>query len=482
MSPSLEPFDEIKYKVLIDGLKCREIVHSETRINKDWRIDSDFYTTKLYHNPSIEYSAIGRHLVKSTYGVSIDMNEEGDGYPIYRMNEIHNMLCDLDVMKYAKLSSDDFKKYELHNGDVLFNRTNSYEWVGRTGIYYDANVKKVYASYLVRLVPNTDTILPEYLTAFLSSSYGVADIKRRARQSVNQTNVNPEEVKEILIPLLKIATQKKIKAYFMKAHVNRVYAKELYSQAEQLLLSGLSHSDSMPSASGFSVVSLSDSFLASGRLDAEYYQVKYNDYENMLSTKDTIASLCNVYDKTFEPLENEEYKYIELSNVGIDGSITDVGKMLGRDLPSRARRRVKTGQVIIASVEGSLQSCALVTDEYNNALCSTGFHVIDSKFINSETLLVLFKSKPIQEMLKQRCSGTILTNISKNELLLMPFPKINDEIQKLIASKIQKSYEQRRRSTTLLEYAIKIVEVAIENGEENAINWSKGKEQEEDAE
>ena len=147
----------------------------------------------------------------------------------------------------------------------------------------------------------------------------------------------------------------------------------------------------------------------------------------------------------------------------------------GKDLPSRARRKVSRGQVIISSVEGSLQSCALITDEYDGALCSTGFYVLDSDRVNSETLLVLFKSEPIQALMKQRCSGTILTAISKDELLNMPLPYIDEDVQKAIAAKIQKSFALRRKSKELLEYAKQAVEMAIEQGEEVALAWLSDK-------
>lgn len=160
----------------------------------------------------MQYDKIGNHLRLSQYGISIEMNTEGIGYPIYRMNEMHNMLCDIDVDKYADISNDDYAHFALKQGDVLFNRTNSFEWVGRTGVYYPTsnNEERTFASYLVRFNPTQETILPEYLCAFLNSRYGVWDIKRRARQSINQTNVNPEEVKEIDIPLLRMDIQLKI--------------------------------------------------------------------------------------------------------------------------------------------------------------------------------------------------------------------------------------------------------------------------------
>ena len=148
------------------------------------------------------------------------------------MNELHHMMTDLDVEKYADVSSIEYQAFSLQNRDVLFNRTNSYEWVGRTGIYYkNDDTPFTYASYLVKFVPDSSVILPEYLTAFLNTGIGVKAIKARARQSVNQTNVNPEEVKEIEIPLLSMRFQKAIEKLFLIANEKRVCARNLYEQA-----------------------------------------------------------------------------------------------------------------------------------------------------------------------------------------------------------------------------------------------------------
>ncbi len=398
------------------------------------------------------------------------MNEEGIGYPIYRMNEIHNSICDLDVKKYANITPQELAIFKLQDGDVLFNRTNSFEWVGRTGIYYKSTEQdeKVFASYLVRLIPDAKQVLPEYLTAFLNTTYGVRQIKARARQSINQTNVNPEEVKEIEIPLLSEKLQKVIQSNYRSAHENLVAAQEEYKLAEDILNSSLGIADFADESC--SIKTLSDSFMQSGRLDAEYYQPKYEKILLQLNAKETISSLCNLYDSNFVPDTNTEYEYIELSNVGLSGDISSVEKIIGCELPSRARRIVQKGQVIVSSVEGSLSSCALINSEFDGALCSTGFYVINSDKINSETLLVLFKSEPIQSLLKQRCSGTILTAISKDEFLNMPLPLINNVVQKEISVKVQESFRLRKEAKRLLDNAIKAIEMAIETDEETALN------------
>lgn len=457
----------------MDGLECKEVLLSEVRYNKDSRIDSTFYTMQLSRNRLLRYEPIEKYLSYAQYGVSKDMNTESKGYPIYRMNELHCGLCDLTTDKYVELTNEDFDKTCLHDGDVLFNRTNSYDKVGRTGIYYSHNTPQTFASYLVRFIPDNINLLSEYLTAFLNTRYGIQEIRRRARQSINQTNVNPEEVKRILIPILKIELQVYIKSLYRFADALRVKATNRYKEAETELAKWLNIRIEAQTAPVVSEKAISNSFNVTGRLDAEYYQPKYDLIVSSLNTQETLESICNLYDENYLPDEEKYYRYIELANVGGFGEITETDSIVGEELPTRARRIVKTGQVIVSSIEGSLQSCALITDELDGALCSTGFYVVDSNKLNSETLLVLFKSEAIQALLKQRCSGTILTSINKDEFLSLPLPDIDEEIQTRISERVKESFALRRKSKQLLEDAKRAVEIAIEQDEESAIEWLK---------
>lgn len=387
------------------------------------------------------------------------------------MNELHHMLTDLDVEKYADVSCSEYESFALQDKDVLFNRTNSYEWVGRTGIYYkNNNIPFTYASYLVKFVPDSNVILPEYLTTFLNTRFGVKAVKARARQSVNQTNVNPEEVKEIEIPLLSMDIQREIENLFLTANQKRVEAFSLYDRAVDIMHDFLKITIN-PSYKAHAEKMLSSSFAISGRLDAEYYNLKYDHIESQIPGENIVNNSCKLYDNNYIPENDADYLYIELANVDAAGGISLVEHTIGKDLPTRARRKVAEGQVIISSIEGSLSSCALITPEYNNAICSTGFYVISSEKYNPETLLILFKSEPVQAMLKKRCSGTILTAISKEELEKMPLPEVDDSVQEVIASKIQDSFNLRKESKRLLELAVKTVEMAIESDEESALIW-----------
>lgn len=95
----------------------------------------------------------------------------------------------------------------------------------------------------------------------------------------------------------------------------------------------------------------------------------------------------------------------------------------------------------------------------------------NSKFFNSETLLVLLKSIVGQLQLKKGCSGTILTAINKDEFNKLVLPKVDEAVRFQIQQKITESFNLRKQSKHLLECAKRAVEIAIEQNEDTAIKW-----------
>ena len=317
-------------------------------------------------------------------------------------------------------------------------------------------------------------INPYFLYAFLISKYGQNYLRREARGSVQQ-HVFLSQIEQFEIPLFSKSLVELIQLTIEKSDDILYLAEDLYNQAENFLLETIGLNNFDPSTDPVNVKSFKDSFLATGRLDAEYYQKKYEDFLRLICSYpngyESLKMSCNQKDYNFTPEDKTEYKYIELADIGKSGEIKDCTIALGVDLPTRARRKINTNDVIVSSIEGSLDSCALVTEEYNNALCSTGFYVINSKKINSETLLVLFKSEPMQSILKQNCSGTILTAINKIEFQNLPVPIIDKKIQLIIKEKVSESFILQKQSEQLLETAKLAVEIAIEQNEEKAIEF-----------
>jgi restriction endonuclease S subunit len=142
------------------------------------------------------------------YGLSIPLNESGQ-YPILRMMNYDDGRIIANDLKYVDLDDSDFNSFKVHKGDILFNRTNSADLVGKVGIF-DLEGDYVFASYLVRLRADEDQILPDFLNHYLNSGLGQRRLLAYATPGVSQTNISAGNLKKVLVPLPPMEEQKQI--------------------------------------------------------------------------------------------------------------------------------------------------------------------------------------------------------------------------------------------------------------------------------
>lgn len=146
------------------------------------------------------------------YGLSEKMNEAGIGYRIFRMNEIaQGRMVDNGAMKCADISAEEFAKYRLNRGDLLFNRTNSIEHVGKTGLF-DLDGDYCFASYLVRVVPDSAQVLPLFLCLMMNSPAFQQEAKSKASKSINQANINATVMRNLKVPVPTLDEQRRLVA------------------------------------------------------------------------------------------------------------------------------------------------------------------------------------------------------------------------------------------------------------------------------
>ena len=377
---------------------------------------------------------------------------------LLQTKNINEFTVDLDDVLH--IDSDfhhELNKSQIHKGNVLIARSGSF---GKASIWLEDYV--VNSSDII-IVECSKEINPYYVVAFLNSEFGKTQLFRFASGGL-QGHVNLTILENLIIPLLSSDFQSQIASLVKSAHTKLVESKSLYAQAEDTLLCELGLKDWQPKNEAVSIKSFSD-FASSGRLDAEYYQSKYDEIEERIKSvpHKTLNEIADIQDSNFNPKAKVVYKYIELANIGTSGEITGCTEDLGENLPSRARRIVHSADVLVSSIEGSLQSCAIVSKEYDGALCSTGFYVLKAVTMNPESLLILLKSEIMQQLLKKGCSGTILTAISKDEFNHVIIPILPQETQKKIAELIQTSFALRQESKQLLEGAKLAVEQEIES-------------------
>ena len=457
---------------MLEGLsvKISIIKFSETFSNSDFRIDAEYYDPFSIdvHNKILQKNGVNffSKIQKISSGKNLPQVDSGK-FSFVRTQNVRPVLIDDSGMSFV----DDLGSLKpTKKGDLLFVRVG--EGVGNSSVVTQKYSGQAFSDNVLRL--EIKDLNPFFCSVFFNSRVGQLYFKRVFKGTARSL-ISQENFKEILIPIFGDHFQSLIQKLVEDAQNFLEESQGIYTQAEALLLKSLGLENFSPSNKNTGIKSFKDSFTATSRLDAEYYQPKYEDYQNHIFSYSEgwlpLGKVCDLKDKNYSPSDEKFYQYIELADIDKSGGVKGCSKELGKDLPSRARRKVNAEDVLISSIEGSLSSCAIVCKEFGDSLCSTGFYVIKSDKISSETLLVLFKSDLMQNILKQSCSGTILTAINKDEFLKIPLPLIDQKNQSQISSLVQESFTLKSKSEKLLEVAKQAIEMAIEESEEAAIKF-----------
>ncbi|BAZ00152.1 restriction modification system DNA specificity domain protein [Tolypothrix tenuis PCC 7101] len=145
------------------------------------------------------------------YGTSEKSSELGGDIPVFRMNNIRDGKLLFDNLKYLSAKIKDLPRLFLQKNDLLFNRTNSYELVGKTGVFKGDSNQYTFASYLIRISLLSEYISPDFVNLALNSTYfRQTQIEPEITQQCGQANFNGTKLKNTLIPLPPLAEQKRI--------------------------------------------------------------------------------------------------------------------------------------------------------------------------------------------------------------------------------------------------------------------------------
>ena len=202
-----------KQKEIIESLgRCEKVIESRKQELQllDELIKARF--VEMFGDPiknpkGWEVVTIGDIVTEVKYGTSKPA-VEGGKYPYLRMNNLtSDGHLDLNDLKYIDISEDEIEKCVVRKGDVLFNRTNSIELVGKTAVF-DLPDDMVIAGYIIRVRLN-ERILPEVLSQYMNLEALKDILRSMAKGAVNQANINAQELQSIKIYIPDMGLQKK---------------------------------------------------------------------------------------------------------------------------------------------------------------------------------------------------------------------------------------------------------------------------------
>jgi len=202
----------------------------------DGLIKSVFYD--MFGDPALndkgwEVKKIKDLATSISYGTSQKATTEKLGFPVLRMNNItYTGDIDLSDLKYIELNAKDEEKYLVYKGELLFNRTNSKELVGKTAVFKE-DTPMAYAGYLVKLTSNhlSNT---DFISGYLNSLYGKSTLLNMAKNIVGMANINAKELGNMSIYVPPIELQNQFSMFIDKVNEQKLLVKQSIEETQQL--------------------------------------------------------------------------------------------------------------------------------------------------------------------------------------------------------------------------------------------------------
>lgn len=485
MSPSVEPFNEAKYKALMDGLEISEVAFSS--INLGDRYDAEYFTKK--------YLDIEQKLERVTTKKIGDLSTAVASafYPaatqLYSIGDTAFVRC-VDCIDFPIITSDQDARFEkipyafgkenngisfLSKGEIVVTKVGTPCYASIVDDY-----EEVALSRTVMGLSNIHGIDAYYLMIFLRCKYGFVQLYRQ-RELTIQYQLTLPRVKAVNVYYPSDYFQKIIKQMCLKYRKMAMKSTEAYEKAERVLADSLGIS-TKPFDKTIAVKSFADSFLKSGRLDSEYYQPKYDALFDAL--KKIPCKLLGGYEgltcfkKSIEPgseaYQNEGIPFVRVSNIS-KYEIASPEIYLSNDVVRNVELLFPKKDTILFSKDGSVGIAYKLECDENIITSGALLHltVRNTNEILPDYLTLVLNSPVVQMQAERDSNGAIIQHWKPSEIENVIIPVLDMAQQKEIAVKVQESFALRRKSKKLLEYAKQAVEMAIEQGEDAALVWLK---------
>ncbi len=469
---------------MLEGLEISEIQYSYVRKNGEvFRFDSNYFLKKFIDDESLirtrKYSTIkeiGAELKSfGAYSLNNDVHYLESGIPFIRgVNMKKGRISFNDMIFIDKTANSLLWKSEVKSEMVLLSMSGT---IGDVAIASKKWKYPINSNQDIAKIETLGKINPYFLYAFLASKFGQNYLIREARGSVQQ-HVFLSQMERFEIPLLNEKFVQSIQTTIEKSDEILYLSDDLFNNAEALLLETLDLKDFEPSTEGINVKSYKESFLVTGRLDAEYYQPKYEEIIQAIKTNKTgyckLESCIKNYSTGF-PYKSESYiedgiPLIRINNIQRgELDLSNAARVPFDDI-SLSLKDVANENDILISMSGTIgNSCKI--PKGIKALVNQRIMRITPINFNVDVLPLVINSIIGKYQLERIGTGGVQTNISSTDIKEILIPIIENTQQEKIAVLVEESFRLKKQSEQLLETAKRAVEIAIEQDEDAAMRY-----------
>lgn len=175
-------------------------------LTKQWRRENGV------SDESLEESNLGSFIACGPQnGLYKPKSSYGDGIRIIRIDAFYDGVIEQwDELKRLRLDENEIECYSLNLNDILINRVNSMQYLGKSALVRELKDICVFESNIMRLSVDESRIYPEFLSSFLNSQMGLNELRKNAKQAVNQASINQQDIKNVIINLPPLPEQHEI--------------------------------------------------------------------------------------------------------------------------------------------------------------------------------------------------------------------------------------------------------------------------------
>ena len=403
-----------------------------------------------------------------------------DSSPIYCLSaqSIKDGLFDLSAKTMIAVSQHNKNlRTGIQCGDVIISSMGT---IGFSAVAYreilPANAVRQVLIVRVNELEKRDSDYPYFISAFLNSKYGMFQSIREATGNVQQ-HLFIDKVINFKIPQL--SNIEYIGGIYKKAEIKFIESNNLYSQAETLLLEELGIKDIDLSHEPCYEVNSGDTITAR-RIDAEYYQPKYERVIEVVRKRQQMPTIADVFDfirgefiDTKYYTENKTSRsYIRIKELSNNSTINaDEVVYIKDEYKNSKTTMLKKGDLVIAIIGDTIGKTNLILEEFEGGFCSnnTGMLRLKESYKNRFDMFFLeklFHNIFIQLQIEKRKAQTGQPKIDDKEIKEIGIPLVDYKKQCAIGDLIRQSHSARRQAKGLLEEAKRNVEEMIEKGSE----------------
>lgn len=330
----------------------------------------------------------GQIVAKAQYGLSLCATP-GGRYPMLRMNNLHDGRIVPEDLVHVELSDADLEYYRVHRGDILLNRTNSADLVGKAGVF-DQPGDFVFASYLVRFALQADLADPWFVGYWFDSARGKGRLRELATLGVSQCNINPTTLqKAFQLPLPSLAEQRKIAAIL-----------GTWDRAIEKL-------QELVTAKSKRLRALRLQLLTGARRFPEFKKARW-------STVRIGELLCEV-DRYVEFRDDASYKLASIRRRS--GGLFFREELSGHEIKTKVMKTIQTGDFLLSKMQVVHGAWGLVTAEFDGMFVSDSYIALvprDQSKLKVEFLDYLSRTRYLRHLAYLACHGVHIEKMTFN--------------------------------------------------------------------